>query len=395
MARAAVLALLLVLALPMGVAAVPSDASGPAATDIAILTLDGPARGSFATSSLDVATTLAIQHDEADARLDRYTLDERMRRTASTEARQALLFEAVTSVRTRIAALREDDRELRAAYTAGEVDTETYVRRLAILDQRAAVLRAALDRIQAHAADIPQFSLRGRVRLLDAALFGFQGPVRGQAVTALRGQDSPVRLFVAASADGVVVSTIEDGRYVREAYRASNRDVENVSGMTLNEAAARTSELYPTAYNSSKSIRTGINGLSGGLYRIDIEFREGSLTAYLDGATRNVFFEIQERRLDLLGTRPSAVASANGTRIAVNRSYPGGPLRVQVTDNETGTPFSTTVVVAGERFQTGDDGRLWTLAPASVTFEVTAIGPTGNVTVSVRPLAPTPVTGEG
>lgn len=421
MGRAVVLALLLVLALPMGAAALPADgrpaigspapaaagtpetgaagstvssAAAPSLSDVAILTLNDSARTSFATPSLDVATAMAVQHDAAASRLDRYALAERFRQTESTEARKALLFEAATAVEIRIASLREEERALRAAYAAREVDTGTFVRRLARIHARTAQLRTSLTRIQDHADEIPQFSLRRRVSLLDAALFGFEGPVRNRTLAALRGAAPPVRMYVSASERGAVISTVEDGRFVREAYRADNRDTETVGGMSLNEADQRTAELYPVAYNTTNNIRKGIAGLSGGLYRIDIELLEGHVTAYLDGATRNVFFEVQERRLDLLGGRPSVSVAANGTRLVVNRSYAGGPLHLRVVDNETGVPLQTTVVVGGHSVETGSAGTAWTLAPAG-RVRVIAVGARGNVSVTVRPLAPTPVGGDG
>lgn len=397
MARAALLALVLVLALPMGAAGMPAGRPTAAVTaldDVAVLTLNGSSRASFATESMDVATGLAVRHDAATARLDRYALDERFTNTASTEARKTLLFESATAVEIRIAGLRDDERALRDAYMARDIDTETFVRRLVRLHARVSSLRAALDRVQAHADDIPQFSIRGRARLLDAALFGFEGPVRGRALTAMEGEAPPTRLFVTVSESGLVLSTIEDGRFVREAYRADHRETETVSGMSVNEAAALAEQLYPVAYNATTSIRTGIIGLSGGLYRLDIELRQGLVTSYLDGATRSIFYEVQERRLDLLEPRPAAIGVENETRLVVNRSYPGGPLTVTVTNDATGEPLPATVLVEGTRFVTGSDGMVWVLTPAA-PFEVTAVGPNGNVTVSVRPLAETPVTAEG
>lgn len=405
MGRAALLALVLVLALPMGAAGAPTDAPAaaepPAASldslqDVAILTLNGSSRTSFATASVDLGTALAIRHDTASSRLDRYTLNERFQRTESTEARKTMLFEAATAAEIRIAGLRDDERDLRAAYVARDIDTETFVRRLVRLHARVSGLRADLDGVQAHADDIPQFSMRGRVRLLDATLFGFEGPVRERTLATMRGDAPPTRLYIEVSESGVVVATIEDGRYVREAYRADQRDTETISAMSINEAVALSRELYPVAYNSSENIRTSIGGLTGGLYQLDIELREGTIRTFMDGATRGAFFEVQERRLDLLGPRPSVVGTDNGTRLVVNRSYPGGPLQVVVAAEETGEPRQTTVVVEGARFETGTDGLLWTLSPAGPgPFEVMAVGPSGNVTVTVRPFQPMPATAEG
>lgn len=270
----------------------------------------------------------------------------------------------------------------------------TFVRGLAEVHAGASELRASLGHVQAHADDIPEFSMRSRVRELDATLFGFQGPVRGRALVALRGDAAGIRLFVSASEQGVVLSVIEDGRYVRETYRADNRDTERDNNMGINEVDERATELYPLAYDPSTSIRTGIQSLTGGLYRIEMELREGLITAYLDGTTQNVFFEVQERRLDLLGERPTAVETANGTRVVVHRSYTGGPLQVAVTNNETDAPMQTAVIVGRTRLETGPDGSAWTLTPAG-SFDVTVLGPRGNVSVTVRPFVPTAVDTSG
>ncbi|NIX23261.1 MAG: hypothetical protein GWN07_26925, partial [Actinobacteria bacterium] len=351
MRRALLLALLAALALPAAAAGVPAGAG------------DAPA-------SLDVAAATAVQRETTAARLDRYALEEELSRVESTDTKKRLLFEAATAVEIRISGLRDDQRALRAAYLEREIETSTFVRRMARLDARAGLLREHLDVIQAQADAIPQFSLRARVRLLGAGLFGFEGPVRDRAAAVMAGSEPATRLYVQASSTGAVLATIDDGRYVREAHRADHQDAET-SSIGFDEANDRASELYPTAYNLSNSLQTGLNSVSGGLFRIDIELQEGTITAYMDGSTGEVFFEVQERRLDLLGSRPSAVGVDNGTRLAVNRSYPGGPLAVAVTDEETGAPVDATVLVDGHPVGTGPDGQAWVLAPAKVTFEVT------------------------
>jgi hypothetical protein len=127
MARAALLALLLALSLPMGAAAAPTGGSGPGAVtpglhEVAILTLNGSSQAGFATASVDVSTAMAVQRADADSRFDRYTLAERLDNTRSAEAKQAELTAATTDVETRITALRGDARSIRATYAAGTID---------------------------------------------------------------------------------------------------------------------------------------------------------------------------------------------------------------------------------------------------------------------------------
>lgn len=402
MRRPVLLALLLVLALPMGAAGAPTDgpvASADSLGDIAILTLNGSARSSFATPGVDVSTAMAVQHDAAAARLDRYALEERLRQTDSAKARQALLADSAATVERRIASLLDEERALRTAYAEREVDTGTFVRGLVRIHARAGEIRVTLNRIQGHADATPEFSMHGRVRLLSSKLVGYRGPVRGHVVAAVLGHAPPTRVYVEGSGDGWVLAMLDGGQFVRESYRADQHTPDTVSSFSLDEAASRAFELYPEAYNQSQAIGFGQNidgSIGGNVYLVQFSLpTEAGVDAYLDDETRNVFFEIQERRLDLLGDRPTVEGAANGTRLVVHRSYVGGPLQVHVANNETGDPRQAAVVVVdGERLETDADGTAWTLSPSGA-FEVTALGPRGNVTVTVRPILPTRVNAEG
>ena len=74
----------------------------------------------------------------------------------------------------------------------------------------------------------------------------------------------------------------------------------------------------------------------------------------------------------------------------VNRSFPGGPIRIATTDTETGEPVETTVVIAGIDHET-TAGVVWTVSPARARYPVTVSGPTGNFTTTVRPLPTVPL----
>lgn len=402
MVRAVVLALLLALALPMGAAAVPAGGGGtatvaPSIHDIAILTLNGSSQAGATTASVDVSTAMAVQREAAASRLDRYALAERLDNTPASEDREALLLAAIRDVEIRLDALRGDERALRVAYASDRIDARTFVRGLARVHARAGHLRASLDHIRDEADDIQQFSLNGRIQLIEAKLIGYYGPVRGQALAASVGEGPPTRVAVTASEDGAVLAMLDGVRYVREAHRADQRTPGTVSSFSIDEAAERAFEIYPVAYERSRQPGFGQNidgSVGGNLYLVRFSMPAGTINAYLDDGTRNVFYEVQERRVNLLGPRPSVTATANGTRLAVNRSYPGGPLQLRVADNATGEPLRTTVVVGDTSVETDADGSAWTLAPAA-PVQVTAVGPEGNVTVSVRPLTPTSAAGEG
>lgn len=387
MIRAVVLALLVVLPLVAGSGA--ADVAAPsqlaATDDVGILVLDGQSRAGFATQRLDVGTAVAAEREVAAAQLRWHTLDEQF--TASNDqARRELLFQAATAVEIRSSALHVEEQALWATYVNGSISTDRLVRELVLLDTRTAILGASLGRIGEYADRVPGISLQARLRTLEANLVGSSGPVRDHAAAAASGDALAARLYVEVSPGGIVLATIDNSEYIREAYRVDQRsDSSGVFG--LDEAVSRTAEVYPVAYNENTSLQTGISGLGGGLYRINIEFREGALTAFLDGTTRNVFYEIQERDLDLLMPSASVETVENGTRLVVNRSYAGGPLRVAVYDQETGDPIETTVVVADTRLETDSRGVVWTLAPTDRT-NISTVGLGDEASITVFPLSP-------
>lgn len=418
MSRAVLLALLVGLALPLGVAGAQpvatasgagTGAAAPVAAshgdpvadpvagvhrasldEVAILTLGGGRTG-FAHASADVGTALAVERTRAGARLDRYALVAEFRATGSTEARQTLLFESATDVEIRLNALRGETRRLQADYANRTIGPEAFLVGLGHLDARAEALEVQLAAIEARADEVPQFSMDARIQQLEASLHGLDGPVREHVLATAAGEASAGRYYLRASTDGVVLTTLDGNRFVRETYRADSQNTEAVGGTSFSEAVAITETLYaPFAYNESLTVGNSLVGPRAGVYVFTMRVDAGAVTAYLDGATRRVFFEVQTRQVDRLVPPPGVVGVDNGTRLVANRSYAGGPMRLVVTDEASGEPVATTVDVGGHVVTTGDDGVAWTLAPPE-PVEVTAAGPSGNVTITVRPFQPTAV----
>ncbi|MFB6174133.1 MAG: hypothetical protein ABEI39_05765, partial [Halobacteriales archaeon] len=302
MDRPVLLALVLVAALP----AVSVGAAAPA-DRVAVLPIGDGARSGFANQSLDVSTALALQQDAAAATLDRYAFDARYRQT-SPEARRGLLFERLLRVRERIAALRRDDLALRRAYANGSLSPAVALRRSARIDARARTLRADLERIATQADQLPGTTFRSRIQTLSARLTGLSGPVRDRALAAARGTAPPTRIYLAADAEGFVLAMLTDGRYVRETYRGDQFTPRVVGSLQLDGAFDRAARLYPTAFNGS--LRTGVNGLGAGVYRVTFALRDGSITTHIDGDTTGAFYEIRSRQVGSLAGPEAAVGTA-------------------------------------------------------------------------------------
>ena len=158
----------------------------------------------------------------------------------------------------------------------------------------------------------------------------------------------------------MVLATIKNEKYLREAYVW---DQESLSGgISLDEAISRTATLYPIAYNSEVSQQTGIMGKGRG-YQIEIGFESGSLTSYLDGGTRNVFYEIQERKLGVVESKSKVEFRGDGTKVVIERGFVGGPLKVEVYDDSTGNTAPAMMLIGTSREEKINRGGTWILAP--------------------------------
>ncbi|MFC7136385.1 hypothetical protein ACFQRB_07220 [Halobaculum litoreum] len=107
--------------------------------------------------------------------------------------------------------------------------------------------------------------------------------------------------------------------------------------------------------------------------------------------------EHQRVRLAGIETGPSVTRTLDLT-LRVNRTFPGGPLRVEVVDPRTGEPVDAVVKIqpddgaSTEVGSTGADGVLWTVSPQT-GFVVTVVE-VGSTDVSFRgvdPVEPTTV----
>ena len=383
-ALVALSALLVVAATTVPVLALPTAGAQSAGDTVPMLEIDGPAQSNHVTPTFDLSAAVANQHDAATARLDDYAFEERIAR-ADGDARSEVLEQELARIERRAGALVEEERSLRESYENRRIDAAEFLRRIARIHSRAGLLRERIDVVRVHAEDEENVA---RARDVQATLVGVQGPVRNDASAAIHGSGPSALIQVAVSSNATVLSTIRDGTHVREAYRTDRRTTDVTGTIPADELFAHVlPDLVSNVYRLEPQ-STNIRGVGRGLYLAVIEAPRTStyltVTSYIDGDTRQIFSEVQERDLDRLPPRTAVWNASNGTRLVVNRSFSGGPLRIATLDNETGQPIRTTVVVDGERFRTGSDGVLWTLTPRTFSFPVAAVQPGGNVTLNVR-----------
>lgn len=349
---------------------------------IAHQVLAGDARAEVATQGVDVGAAIQISRTAGGETLEDYTLQERLRRS---DDEVAVLGDGIEELAADVRRTRVRARSLRRGYRNDEIDAREFVRGLA--RQQAQINRQeerlAWFRSELATRDAP--AVQTRVNRLERELLGLDDPVRGETLAAIRGSRDEVRVYVASSANGTVLATVGDGTHRRSVYRADLRRFDPAT-FGLPAAASRAEELYPVAFGGELGSNTAIRGRVGGAYFIESDLPFGSVEAYMDGHTRTVFAEVQRRSLSEIRQPETASKRANGTHVLVNKTYPGGPLRIATLDNGTGQPVSSTVLVGETRLQTGTDGIVWTVAPPGKTMRLRVIRDSGRVSMIVRTL---------
>ena len=383
-AQPALLVALLVVAVPT--AAAPAGTTDAAMGSPAMLTL-GPDRTSdFVRPSTDVSATLAIGHRRGAERLRRAALARRVTQMESAEERQRVLFLAATETKQRATALRAEERATRGAYLNRSISAESYIRTLGVHAAEAEQLRQTMQRIGELANQVDGITVRRRI--LQTRLIGLNGPVRTRILHTIEGSNGGGRIHVIATPNGTALSMFDQrGWFLREAYRSDRWTRNSVGETELPGVVAVIQDVYPVSYNRSASTSfTG--GLGRGIYQASLQFPAGTLRAHVDADTEAVFYEVRESPPRSLASSEMVSEATDALRLTVNRSVPGGPLRVATVDPATGAPINRPVVVAGEAYRTGPDGVLWTLTPDDRRFSVRVATDDGPVTVTVRPIMP-------
>lgn len=348
-----------------------------------------------AVQAVDLGPSVGADADRFGFRLSNGAVERRIESAETNGDRQRRILEELSRVEQQVITLNEREQEVISAYAAGEIGAQTAVVRLARISAEAEALGERVRLLNRLAEETPDFSLdSSRTNQLRFELERFEGPVREHALAIARGEREPDRIFVEASAEGIVLSAVIDDEYVREAYRSDLRD-RTVRTVDEEGAQRAVEESYPQIWATRRGPET-IG--SGSIYAVTVPHDRGTLVAYVDSGSGEVFQEIQRQPVDAAVLGPIERKTMDGLNVTVNRAYPGGPLRVTVTDAETDEPVDATITIGqgGQESETvgttGSDGTLWTVAPRS-EFTVAAFG-TGT-TVAVIDVMPRATPGIG
>ncbi|MGQ4556716.1 DUF7096 domain-containing protein [Halobellus sp. GM3] len=375
----------------------PAQVSGPDGGETPIHVLGIPSeeatRSTLETEYVELGSGLSFATSTADVHLSTGAVVERVESAESPEARQQFLLQEVSAVEQRLVTLRSQQRQVVEAYGAGELPPRRLLYELALIDAEARDLDARREQLQSLADSTPEFSISSsRFGNIELELNTLTGPVRGHAAAVLRGEAASGRFFVQSGPDSVTLSVIRDGTYVRETYRGTLREGSGDS-FSLGDAVNATEQAYPTI--AAQRLRDDTLGNpDSDSTRVTIEHERGRLVSFVDSGSARVFKEFQYRPIDQVATRSPTSAVKDGLELTAHRTYPGGPVRLQLNSTATDEPVDAQITVgpAGGRSsvvgRTGPDGSLWTVAPNG-TYQVTAIDGSSVVLLSVDP-TPTP-----
>ncbi|MFD1526674.1 DUF7096 domain-containing protein, partial [Halolamina salina] len=402
LALLSVLALSLALVAPAGVGAVATPADAPVAdglpsdlgvsptagsgttgevTPVTPGQVDGPTNGSNRTRVLVVPDSAVQRTDIHGATLnlgpaaqfndnisavevETAAVVEYVRAAEDDSERSRRIIEASSTVETEIITLRDRQQDAIEAFNAGELSPEAFVVELATIAAKADALERRMVRLTNLADEIDGFSL-SRPAEIRYELRTFGGPVRERAMDAIRGTDGPTRFFVTTGPEGYELTTVDDGSYYREAYRGAEYSGNTDATMSPDEAVDVVEASYPDIFRLGDPSAT----TSGTTNIVTVTAPDRSLTAFVDSGREAVFKEYQRFALDQYDSDAVASNTINGINVTVNRTYPGGPLRISVTDAESGEPIDLAITLSqgqAERIavgRTGEDGTLWTVSP--------------------------------
>ena len=332
---------------------------------------DGDVRtSSIERASVDVTAATRIGADELEVQLAVETFRERFD-SAETEAnRTEAVRDLVQSLERQTEQLQRTQATELERYNDGEISSKQFLSTLARLDATAEEIRAAADAVEAEEENTLDYTtppaLGNRLRSFDARLLPVEGKIRNvELQSAVQGSTQSPPLYVETGDRGVVLATIVNNNYAREAFNSTAFNPGGQSNLTIyRDALDRMDVLYPwTMDPANRNGAPRVDTLwNTSVFSVTTQHRHGSLNVFLDASTTNVFREDQTRDLDAISSETVATNTSVIVELSVNTTHETGPLRVDLTRPGTTSPVEGEVYVDGTFVgTTGSDGTLWTI----------------------------------
>jgi hypothetical protein len=360
-------------------------------TNYAFPTPASDSRRGYVRGNVDVAGAVATAGDRLDGQRATLSFERRYESRNTSEARLGVVRSTIDRVEQRLADLDARQESLFRSYTNGTVSEEAFVRRLARLEVRATASSQLLDRVgstvRGDAETTLPFSVQTRIAALGGELVTLPADVTTRLTTTVRGEADPTTVYVQGEGNGVVLATVDDGEFVRQATLRSayTPDVPNQFAQSEDEPVSvafdRARTLYPWVSDNLQSINRIAGFGDSDVYLIDLSHPHGTVTSYIHGGSTNIFHEQHRQRPDAVPTRLTASNANDTLALRVNATTETGPMQISLSRETTNTPVDAVVRIDGRRVgTTGSDGRLWAIRPSG-SFSVNATTPDGTSVV--------------
>lgn len=344
-------------------------------------------------TGLDVGAAVTADATRLAGLHERLTLEAALAANDRSAERIAVR-DAVSALEERTAALSREQQALLRAHAADDLSTQALVSELIRLNAAVDRSRAQFDQLNqlSEAQTVTGLSIEANISVLEATAQLFEQPVLDRIAAAAAGTAEPRTVYLQGGpgGDSLVIGTVGE-RYLRQALVSSERNDSGVNqfidGDDPDEFGAvidRGEQLYPWAEAFGNRLGIGRLNDGGDSYRYTREHDHGTLNAFFDSATANVFYEIQRLDPDRVPVTTTRSVTNEGVEVQVAFTHPTGPARVSVTDG-TGAVAGATITIGDQRVGTTDSsGSAWIVQPSGTggtdeTFRVTVTAPDGRL----------------
>ncbi|WP_253736490.1 DUF7096 domain-containing protein [Halohasta salina] len=350
-------------------------AAAPGMTNVLWIPAETIDRSGVDRQHADLGPAAGFDTDTTTNRLVTRTIERELEALDGRE-REIRLEEELAAVEADVDRLETRERAATREFGTGETTARQYVTELATIHLTADRLRDRAEMLESQATALDSNPIStDRFRAIEYDLRMLEGPVRAHAADILRGATPPDRVLVETGGGAITLAAVDDDQYLREVQRRGLR------GETAGEVSAdRAIEIIQTEYPILWDRGTSWSSDGpGSVVMVGVEFSGGELRSFIDGPTEQRFIEHQRLPLSMVTTGETTTKQQDGLNVTADQTYAGGPLRLTVTDADTGEPVNATVTVGqngGESQQVGttdEAGTLWLLSPRG-PFTITVLG---------------------
>lgn len=338
---------------------------------------DNVTRQNYQGAALDVAGAVQGDTIRLHGEQREQVLQERLE---NADENDTVELDTVRALERQAQTLEQQERQLYRDYSEERIDTARLFREAVRLGVTAEQYRDISGIVQDQ--DISPSTVDLRYSNLDGELSLLPSPLVTHIESELAtGGQTPI--YVQGGNGSLVLATVEGDTYLREAMVLDRRDRDapekfGTGGQSeADDAYTRGEQLYPWTVEDAESPE--IRGFGNtSVYRLQASHTHGELRTYMDGATTDPFYEVQEKNPFEVPVTDFTQTTNEGLRLDIQLTNPTGPMRIEVIDTGNLEYDNITVSVGDNSVATLSSGTdFYTVQPVG-TFEVSAETDTGE-----------------